>query len=116
MFDLELEVAMTWVAVAVVLIFGMIVCSDYLRSNRRQRLRAQAWKMALGPPADWRPRTGERKTVFRTARSADLVAEILRATAIKYERALGLEVQIRGFEVESLGPNTFEGRMTIEFL
>lgn len=98
-----------------VAIFSLVVVSDYWQSSRRRTIRQQAWNMAMGPPPNWRPQVGERKTLYRTAHSRDLVAEILRATAAKYEQAFGLRVNIREFEINPRGRNDIEGRMTIEF-
>lgn len=107
-----------WLAIALgyIALLGLVFFEDHLAERRRQRLREEAWNLAMDPPADWRPIPGEVLTRYRTNGSADRVAEILRATALKYTDAAlahNLTVEVRELVIpQQRGP--VEGRITFE--
>lgn len=107
-----------WVLISLgyALILGLVFLQDWRATSRRDRLRLEASSAARGPSPNWRPVAGERVTLFRTNRSADLVAEILRATARKHAevaREHGLTIQVQELEIpQRRGP--VEGRITFE--
>lgn len=109
-----------WVMILLgyILVLGLVFLDDVQAASRRDRLRLEASSAARGPSPNWRPVAGERVTLFRTNRSSDLVAEILRATARKYAevaRAHDLEVQVQELEIpQRRGP--VEGRITFEIV
>ena len=104
------------VALAYLVLFGLVFLEDSRATSRRDRLRLEASRAARGPSPHWRPVAGERVILFRTNRSPDLVAEILRATARKYAEVASeynLSVQVQELDIpQRRGP--VEGRITFD--
>ncbi len=104
------------VVLGYLVLLGLAFLEDSRALSRRDRLRLEASRAARRPSPNWRPVAGERITLFRTNRSPDLVAEILRATARNYAEVASeynLLVQVQELEVpQRRGP--VEGRLTFE--
>lgn len=110
---------MEWLVVALVIVFALLVVTDYSQTRRRHSIRQQAMLLAFGPAVDWRPRIGECLTLYRTAASPDLVAEILRATAAKYEMVAqqhGLRTEMKDFCLPRPHRGPITGYVTIEVI